>query len=96
MEAARALGLPALALTDRDGVYGIPSAHVVLRDKPGGPRLIVGSEVTLDDDSTLVLLAADQRGLPQPLPADHPRAAALREGREPRRLGRGRPSTRRG
>ncbi len=62
VETARALGLPALAVTDRDGVHGIPSAHVVLREKPGGPRLIVGSEITLDDDSTLVLLAADQPG----------------------------------
>lgn len=60
--AARALGLPALALTDRDGVHGIPSAHVALRDNPGGPCLITGSEVTVDDGSTLVLLAMDQPG----------------------------------
>lgn len=58
--AAAALGLDAVALTDRDGVYGVPEAYQAARQ--GAPRLITGSEVTLDDGSTLVLLAADHTG----------------------------------
>ncbi len=62
VETAGALGLPALAVTDRDGVYGIPGAHIAARAQDDGPRLIVGSEVTIDDGSTIVLLAAEQAG----------------------------------
>ena len=50
----------ALALTDRDGVQGIVRAH--LKAKELGVRLLVGSEVTLDDGSTLVLLCQDRVG----------------------------------
>ena len=60
IEAAHALGLPALALTDRDGVYGIVEAHVAARE--AGIKLIVGSEVSVDDGSTIVLLATDRAG----------------------------------
>ncbi|MGH7949349.1 MAG: PHP domain-containing protein, partial [Candidatus Binataceae bacterium] len=42
VEEARRLGLSALALTDRDGVYGIVRAHVKARE--AGLHLIVGSE----------------------------------------------------
>jgi len=90
IEAAATLQLDAIAITDRDGVYGVPSAHVAVRehscrgkldeldepnklDVPNNPsdqatpdppplRLIVGSELTLDDDSRLVVLAADRAG----------------------------------
>jgi error-prone DNA polymerase len=58
VETASLLGLPALALTDRDGVYGIVRAHVKAREL--GVKLIVGSELTLEDDSTLVVLATDR------------------------------------
>src|SRR5579863_3528707 len=57
---AYALGLPALALTDRDGVQGIVRAHV--QAKSQGLPLIVGSEVTVSDGSTLVLLAKNRTG----------------------------------
>jgi error-prone DNA polymerase len=60
LETAHALGLPALALTDRDGVYGIVEAHVAARE--AGIKLIVGSEVSVDDGSTVVLLATDRAG----------------------------------
>ncbi len=60
VEAAAAHGIETLALTDRDGVYGIVEAHVAARER--GIRLIVGSEITIDDGSTLVLLAADREG----------------------------------
>jgi error-prone DNA polymerase len=60
IEAAHTLGLPAVALTDRDGVYGIVEAHVATRE--AGIKLIVGSEVSIDDGSTIVLLATDRAG----------------------------------
>jgi error-prone DNA polymerase len=54
------LGLPALALTDRDGVYGIVRAYVRAREL--GLRLIVGAEVTMEDGSVILLLAQDRGG----------------------------------
>ena len=44
-ESAR-LGLPAVGLTDRDGVYGIVRAHT--EAKRLGIKLLVGSEITLE------------------------------------------------
>ena len=58
-EAAR-LGIRSLAITDRDGVYGVVRGHV--RALELGVHLIIGSEITLDDDSTIVLLATDAAG----------------------------------
>jgi error-prone DNA polymerase len=60
VEEAHRLGLPALALTDRDGVYGIVRAHVKAREL--GIKLIVGSQVTVNDGSTIVLLSQDRGG----------------------------------
>jgi error-prone DNA polymerase len=60
VETCATLGLDAVALTDRDGVYGVVEAHVRAREL--GIRLIVGSEVTLDDGSTLTLLAMNREG----------------------------------
>ncbi len=60
VETAHGLGLPALAVTDRDGVYGIVRAHV--RAKELGLPLIVGAQMALDDDSTLLLLAQHREG----------------------------------
>ena len=47
VETAHALGLPALALTDRDGVHGVVRAHVKAREL--GVPLIVGAEVMVGD-----------------------------------------------
>jgi error-prone DNA polymerase len=60
VEEAYRLGLPALALTDRDGVYGIVRAYVKAREI--GLKLIIGSEITTDDRSSMVLLAQDHAG----------------------------------
>src|SRR5574337_1289221 len=60
VEEAYRLGLKSLALTDRDGVYGIVRAHVKAREL--GLHLIVGAQVTLADHSILVLLAQDRDG----------------------------------
>jgi error-prone DNA polymerase len=60
VERAAALGLPALALTDRDGVHGVVRAHVASREAES--RLLVGAEVTLAGRGTLALLAPDLQG----------------------------------
>ncbi len=70
VEEAHRLGLKSLALTDRDGVYGIVRAHVKAREL--GLHLIVGAQVTLADlpvrprtqtgHSILILLPQDRDG----------------------------------
>jgi error-prone DNA polymerase len=60
VEHAQAVGVTTLAITDRDGVPGIVRAHVAGRDH--GVRIVVGSEVTVGDGSTVVLLAQDRAG----------------------------------
>ena len=45
IERAAALGYPALALLDRDGVYGAPRFH--LAAKKAGLKAIIGAELTL-------------------------------------------------
>ena len=60
VEQARVLGLPGLALTDRDGVYGIVRAHVRAREL--GVHLICGAQMSLAGGAQVVLLAADRAG----------------------------------
>jgi error-prone DNA polymerase len=60
VDTAALLGLGAIALTDRDGVYGVVHAH--RRAQELGVRLLVGSQVSIDDGSQIVLLATDRRG----------------------------------
>ncbi|HEX5136261.1 MAG TPA: error-prone DNA polymerase [Planctomycetota bacterium] len=70
VERAHHLGIDHLALTDRDGVYGIVRAHVRAREL--GVRLIIGAQVTVGapDEapplprapSPLLLLAQDRGG----------------------------------
>ena len=60
VEEAYRLGIRSLALTDRDGVYGMVRAHV--REQELGVHLIVGAEITLVDDSRLILLVAGRNG----------------------------------
>src|SRR5215217_8497100 len=45
VDRAAALGYPALALLDRDGVYGIPRFHRAA--KTVGMRAIIGAELTM-------------------------------------------------
>src|SRR2546423_15379002 len=57
---AHRLGYPALALTDRNGIYGsLAFAHAA---QPLGIQAITGAEVTLSDGTHLVLLAESARG----------------------------------
>src|SRR5256712_1300594 len=58
-EAAR-LGMGALALVDRDGLYGAPRFHRAAT--AAGLTPIIGSEVTLEDGSRLPLLVEDRTG----------------------------------
>ena len=60
VERAHALGYAALALTDQCSLAGVVRAH--LAAKVCGLRLIVGSEITLTDGPTLVLLAENREG----------------------------------
>ena len=62
VQAAREMGLAALAITDRDGVYGAARAHVAARE--AGLKLIVGSQVTVDDGRAAAPLDAAAAGLP--------------------------------
>jgi error-prone DNA polymerase len=67
VEEAHALGLPAIALTDLDGVYGIVEAHVKAREL--GLKLLVGAELTVGDlyrprapSQRLIALAQNREG----------------------------------
>ncbi len=58
---AHEIGLQSLALTDRNGVYGLPKAYWYAKDIPGF-HLITGAEITMHDSSPLTLLARDRGG----------------------------------
>lgn len=60
VEEALRLGYSAIGITDRDGVYGSVRAHLAAQEL--GVRLCIGSELSLDDGTTLVLLAQDRLG----------------------------------
>src|SRR5688572_10499465 len=64
VERAHELGLPARALTDRDGVYGIVRAHV--QAKQVGLRMIHGAQVSVgvteSEAEPVVLLATTRAG----------------------------------
>ena len=58
-EAGR-LGIPALALCDRDGVYGAVRLHMA--GKEAGVRALVGSELTMEDGSVVPVLVETRAG----------------------------------
>src|SRR3989454_886434 len=58
--AAARLGMPAVGLCDRDGVYGAPRFTRAALD--AGVKPIIGSEITLTDGSRLPLLVEDREG----------------------------------
>src|SRR5437016_530440 len=58
--AAARLGMPAVALCDRDGVYGAPRFTRAALD--AGVKPVSGSEITLTDGSRLPLLVEDREG----------------------------------
>ena len=54
------LGLPAMALLDRDGVYGAPRFFAAAREH--GIRPIVGAELTMEDETVLPVLVENRTG----------------------------------
>ncbi len=58
--AAAALGLPALAVCDRDGLYGAPRFFNAAREQ--GLRPIIGAELTLEDGAALPVLVENRAG----------------------------------
>ena len=60
VEAAARAGMPALALVDRDGVYGAARFHRAAEN--AGLRALVGSEITLADGARLPVLVEDRDG----------------------------------
>ncbi|WP_375759270.1 error-prone DNA polymerase [Corallococcus exercitus] len=57
---AARLGLSALALTDRDGLYGVVKAHLAAKEH--GVKLLLGAELTLEDGPPVVVYAKDAGG----------------------------------
>lgn len=60
VETCAELGIASMAITDRDAVYGIVRGHVQAAKL--GVHPIVGSQITIEDESTIVLLAIDRHG----------------------------------
>src|SRR4029077_6664238 len=58
--ACASLDMPAMALLDRNGVYGSPRFH--LAAKKAGVRAHIGSEITCTNGRTYPLLAASREG----------------------------------
>ena len=73
IERAAALGYPALALLDADGVYGAPRFHKAA--KQAGLRAIIGAELTIELSQQ-----------PSPIPTHRP-STLLRAPIDPQRLG---------
>ncbi|MBC7967262.1 MAG: error-prone DNA polymerase, partial [Fuerstia sp.] len=55
---AAALGLKAIAVTDRNSLAGVVRAHVAAKE--AGLKLLIGSEIVPDDGPSVVLLATDR------------------------------------
>jgi error-prone DNA polymerase len=60
VECAAELKYPAMALLDRDGVYGAP--RFFARGREHQVRAITGAELTLDDGSVVPVLVASRTG----------------------------------
>jgi error-prone DNA polymerase len=60
LDRARDLEMPALALTDHDGLYGAPRFALAARQR--GIQPLIGAELTLENDRHLLLLAENSTG----------------------------------
>src|SRR5512135_2602969 len=60
LDRAAALGMPALAITDHDGLYG--AVHFWRAARERGILPVIGAELTLAHGSHLTLLAETQEG----------------------------------
>ncbi len=59
-EQAAKLGLPALAVLDRDGIFGAPRLYSAAREQ--GIRALVGAEITMEDGGVVPLLVENRAG----------------------------------
>src|SRR5712691_12638804 len=59
-ERAAELGLPAVALLDRNGVYGAQRFSVACREQ--GVRALIGSDLTMADGTLLPVLVENRTG----------------------------------
>ena len=62
-------GMPAMAVLDRDGVYGAPRFY--LAAEKNSIRAHIGAEVTSDGRLALSVAGGIARGLSESLPLDH-------------------------
>jgi error-prone DNA polymerase len=60
VETAAKLGLPAIAITDRNGVYGMVRAFDAARRLK--IKLITGSQISIEDGASILLLAQNRTG----------------------------------
>jgi error-prone DNA polymerase len=62
VEEARALGLSAIAVTDRNTLAGVVRAHVAAKGKENGPsfRLVIGVRLDLEDAPSLLVYPKDR------------------------------------
>ncbi len=75
---AKALGLAAIAVADRNTLAGVVRAHVAAKEV--GLRLIVGARLDLQDAPSLLVLSQKPRRLRAPLPSHFPRPRPRGEG----------------
>ena len=78
VETAARLGLPAIAVTDRNGVYGMVRAFDAARQSK--VKLITGSQVSIDDGSSVRPPGPGQGGVWQPVPPRLPRSPQESQG----------------
>lgn len=62
MAAAMEAGLPAIALLDRDGVYGAPRFYSSAQENKFAVRPRVGAEITMEDGTVVPLLVTSRTG----------------------------------
>ena len=73
IEQAHAFGLPAIALTDCDGVHGVVRAHMKAQEL--GVHLIIGAELTVADVAPVDAAAGTPTGAPAGAPTGTPTGA---------------------
>lgn len=55
------MGMPAIGVTDINGVYALPRAYEVIRDSGSDIKLICGSEITIQNHPSITLIARSRR-----------------------------------
>lgn len=55
------MGMPALGVTDINGVYGLPRAYEVIRDHAPDFKLICGAEITIENRPPITLIVSSRK-----------------------------------